>query len=139
MQPALPHMPIPIMAGGLPPVSSPPNELLFFERAKRTLESKDMYEEFLKLLNLYSKDVIDTKTLIDLAQAFLGDGELLAQFKEIAGYDDRQDNVEYGPPGSIRTGLPEPVSALPADEGEGPSYRRLPDSVSMHITCRSSP
>lgn len=103
----------PIMPGAHSSVVSPPDELLFFERAKRTLESKDTYEEFLKLLNLYSKDIIDTKMLVDLAQAFLGDGELLSQFKEITGYDERQDNVEYGPPGSIRTGPPEPVSAQP--------------------------
>ncbi|KAI6047849.1 hypothetical protein EDC04DRAFT_2886647 [Pisolithus marmoratus] len=125
---------LPIMPATHPSVMSPPDELLFFERAKRTLESKDTYEEFLKLLNLYSKDIIDTKTLVDLAQAFLGDGELLTQFKEVAGYDDRQDNVEYGPPGSIRTGPPEPVSAQPAGEGEGPSYRRLPDSE-IRLAC----
>ncbi|KAL4069818.1 hypothetical protein V8B97DRAFT_2104708 [Scleroderma yunnanense] len=138
MQSTLSHMAImsgvqPIMSG-LPPVTSPPDELLFFERAKRALESKDIYEEFLKLLNLYSKDVIDTKMLVDLAQAFLGDGDLLTQFKEIARYDNRQESVEYGPPGSIRTGPPEPVSALPADEGEGPSYRRLPDSE-IYLAC----
>ncbi|KAI6031526.1 hypothetical protein BKA83DRAFT_26748 [Pisolithus microcarpus] len=114
----------PIMPGAHSSVVSPPDELLFFERAKRTLESKDTYEEFLKLLNLYSKDIIDTKMLVDLAQAFLGDGELLSQFKE------------YGPPGSIRTGPPEPVSAQPAGEGEGPSYRRLPDSFRLACSGR---
>ncbi|KAI5982746.1 hypothetical protein EDD15DRAFT_2398855, partial [Pisolithus albus] len=124
----------PIIPNAHSSVVSPPDELLFFERAKRTLESKDTYEEFLKLLNLYSKDIIDTKMLVDLAQAFLGDGELFSQFKEVTGYDDRQDNVEYGPPGSIRTGPPEPVSAQPAGEGEGPSYRRLPDSE-IRLAC----
>ncbi|KAG6335085.1 hypothetical protein ID866_3994 [Astraeus odoratus] len=138
-QSALSHIPIihgiqPVMTGAHHQVTTPPDELVFLERAKRALESKDMYEDFLKLLNLYSKDVIDSKTLVDLARAFLGDGELLAQFKEATGYDDRQDNVEYGPPGSIRTGPPEPVSALPADEGEGPSYRRLPDSE-IRLAC----
>lgn len=136
---AFAHLPIipgmqPIVPGAHPSVVSPPDDLLFFERAKRTLESKDTYEEFLKLLNLYSKDIIDTKTLVDLAQAFLGDGELLSQFKEVAGYDDCQDNVERGPPGSIRTGPPEPVSAQPAGEGEGPSYRRLPDTE-IRLAC----
>lgn len=113
-----------------PPVQTPPDELLFFERAKRTLESRDTYEEFLKLLNLYSKDIIDAKTLVDLAQVFLGDGDLLAQFKDVVGVDERQNSIEYGPPGSIRTGPPEPLPALPADQGEGPSYRKLPESVS---------
>jgi paired amphipathic helix protein Sin3a len=125
--PPLPHMamlPVPH------PIQTPPDELLFFERAKRTLESKDAYEEFLKLLTLYSKDIIDAKTLMDLSQVFLGDGDLLAQFKDVLHIDECQSTTEHGPPGSIRTGPPEPLPALPADEGEGPSYRKLPDSVS---------
>ncbi|KAF8846145.1 hypothetical protein BDN67DRAFT_986507 [Paxillus ammoniavirescens] len=116
------------------PIQSPPDELLFFERAKRTLESRDMYEEFLKLLNLYSKDIIDAKTLVDLSQVFLGDGDLMAQFKDVLRLDERQTNAELGPPGSIRTGPPEPLPALPADEGEGPSYRKLPESE-VHLAC----
>lgn len=92
-----------------------------------------MYEEFLKLLNLYSKDIIDAKTLVDLSQVFLGDGDLMAQFKDVLRLDERQTNTELGPPGSIRTGPPEPLPALPADEGEGPSYRKLPESVSCSL------
>lgn len=145
--PPLPHMGmLPVM--NVPhPIQTPPDELLFFERAKRTLESKDTYEEFLKLLTLYSKDIIDAKTLVDLSQVFLGDGDLLAQFKDVLHIDEFQSSVEHGPPGSIRTGPPEPLPALPADEGEGPSYRKLPESVSHlvmimshspHVACRRS-
>ncbi|KAH7886015.1 hypothetical protein F5I97DRAFT_1877064 [Phlebopus sp. FC_14] len=117
-----------------PSVQSPPDELLFFERAKRTLESRDTYEEFLKLLNLYSKDVIDAKTLVDLSQVFLGDGDLLTQFRTIVGLEYRQGSAEHGPPGSIRTGPPDPLPAMPADEGEGPSYRKLPESE-VRLAC----
>ena len=130
--PPLPHLGMlpPVINVPHPAIQTPPDELLFFERAKRTLESKDTYEEFLKLLTLYSKDIIDAKTLVDLSQVFLGDGDLLAQFKDVLHIDEFQSGVEHGPPGSIRTGPPEPLPALPADEGEGPSYRRLPESVS---------
>jgi paired amphipathic helix protein Sin3a len=110
--------------------STSADKLLFFDRAKKALESREMYEDFLKLLSLFSKEIIDIKTLIERTHVFLGDGDLLAEFKELIGWDDRQDNPENGPPGSIRTGPPEALSALPADDGEGPSYRRLPDSVS---------
>jgi paired amphipathic helix protein Sin3a len=103
-------------------------KLLFFDRAKKSLENREVYEEFLKLLNLFSRDVIDVQTLIDRTRVFLGDGELMAEFKDLVGYDDR-DKVEKGPPGSIRTGPPELPSALPVDDGEGPSYRRLLPSV----------
>ncbi|KAF9469764.1 histone deacetylase complex, SIN3 component [Collybia nuda] len=110
------------------------DKLLFFDRAKKSLESREMYEDFLKLLSLFSKEIIDIKTLIDRTHAFLGDGDLLAEFKELIGWDERQDNVENGPPGSIRTGPPEALAALPADDGEGPSYRRLPDSE-IRLAC----
>lgn len=132
-QAVLPHMSLMVA-----PSSATDEQLLFFERTKRALESKDTYDEFLRLLSLYSKDIVDTKMLVELSQVFLGDGDLFAQFKDVVGYDDRKDSVECGPPGSIRTGPPEPVSALPADEGEGPSYRRLPDSVSrIAFSCSS--
>jgi paired amphipathic helix protein Sin3a len=106
------------------------DELLFFDHAKRMLENRETYDEFLKLLSLFSKDIIDTKTLIESAQPFLGDGELMVELKNLMGWNDTFDNIEYGPPGSIRTAPPEAMSALPADDGGGPSYRRLPDSVS---------
>jgi paired amphipathic helix protein Sin3a len=108
---------------------STPDELLFFDRAKKTLESRETYEEFLRLLNMFSKDVIDAKTLVGRVQLFLGDGELLNQFKELIGWDDKQESVEHGPPGSVRTGPPEALSAPFVEDGQGPSYRKLPESV----------
>jgi paired amphipathic helix protein Sin3a len=103
-------------------------KLLFFDRAKKSLENRDVYDDFLKLLNLFSKDIIDVETLIERTKVFLGDGDLMAEFKDLMGWDDR-DKIEKGPPGSIRTGPPELPAALPVDDGEGPSYRKLPPSV----------
>ncbi|KAF8899118.1 hypothetical protein BD779DRAFT_61530 [Infundibulicybe gibba] len=111
-----------------------PDKLYFFDRAKKSLENREIYEDFLKLLSLFSKEIIDVKNLIERSRVFLGDGELMTDFKELVGWDDRQENIENGPPGSIRTGPPEALSALPADDGEGPSYRRLPDSE-IHLAC----
>ncbi|KAJ7082535.1 histone deacetylase complex, SIN3 component [Mycena crocata] len=110
------------------------DKLLFFDRAKKALENRQMYEDFLKLLSLFSKEVIDMKTLIERTRDFLGERELMDEFKELVGWDESADSVEKGPPGSIRTGPPEALSALPADDGEGPSYRRLPDSESR-LAC----
>jgi len=96
-----------------------PDELLFFDRAKKTLDSQETYDEFLKLLNLFLKDIIDVKVLIQQAQTFLGNGELLSQFKELVGWDERLHSVEYGPPGSIRTGPPKGLTADRTEEGQG--------------------
>jgi paired amphipathic helix protein Sin3a len=103
-------------------------KLLFFDRAKKVLENREIYEEFLKFLDLFSRDVLDLSTLVERVKIFFGEGELMTAFKDLVGWDDR-DNLEKGPPGSIRTGPPELPAALPVDDGEGPSYRKVPPSV----------
>ncbi|KXN88887.1 Paired amphipathic helix protein pst1 [Leucoagaricus sp. SymC.cos] len=129
------HPPLPQAAQGRSPGgTTSADKLLFFDRAKKSLENREVYEEFLKLLSLFSKEIIDLKTLIERTKVFLGDGDLMAEFKDLVGWDDQAENVENGPPGSIRTGPPEALLALPADDGEGPSYRRLPDSE-IRLAC----
>ncbi len=103
--------------------------LLFFERAKRALEARDVYDDFLKLLNMYTRDIIDLKTLVVRAEKFLADDTLHAQFKRLVNWDDKIGNVNYGPPGSIRTGPHDATLQRPVDDAESPSYRRLPESV----------
>src|SRR6266702_7279661 len=111
--------------------SSPQDELMFFERAKRALEARDVYDDFLKLLNMYTRDIIDLKTLVVRAEKILADDGLLLQFKRLVNWDDRIGNVNYGPPGSIRTGPHDATLPRPLDDAQSPSYRRLPDSVSL--------
>ncbi|KAH9044289.1 hypothetical protein EDB85DRAFT_2070530 [Lactarius pseudohatsudake] len=108
--------------------SSPQDELMFFERAKRALEARDVYDDFLKLLNMYTRDIIDLKTLVVRAEKILADDGLLAQFKRLVNWDDRIGNVNYGPPGSIRTGPHDAALPRPVDDAQSPSYRRLPES-----------
>jgi paired amphipathic helix protein Sin3a len=116
--------------------TSPQDELLFFERAKRALEARDVYDDFLKLLNMYTRDIIDLKTLVVRAEKFLADDGLLLQFKRLVNWDDRIGNVNYGPPGSIRTGPHDAVLSRPVEDAQSPSYRRLPESVrSIGSSC----
>jgi len=110
--------------------TSQQEELMFFERAKRALEARDVYDDFLKLLNMYTRDIIDLKTLVVRAEKFLADDALIAQFKRLVNWDDRIGNVNYGPPGSIRTGPHDAPLPRPIDDAQSPSYRRLPESVS---------
>jgi histone deacetylase complex regulatory component SIN3 len=44
---------------------------MFFERAKRALEARDVYDDFLKLLNMFTRDIIDLKTLVVRAEKIL--------------------------------------------------------------------
>ncbi|EKM61386.1 uncharacterized protein PHACADRAFT_134990 [Phanerochaete carnosa HHB-10118-sp] len=120
---------VPSQAGsGMNGVSqmSQQDELLFFDKTKKTLESAGTYEDFLKLIQAFAKEVIDTHALIQLSGPLLADGDLWQQFKELLGWDDKKGNVEYGPPGSIRTSAPDPQAPTCPDDDEGPSYRRLP-------------
>ena len=119
---------------GVPPAAQ--EELTFFDRAKKFLDQREAYEDFLKLLNLYTKDILGIKDLVlRVDELFGGDPELCTQFRVLIEWDDDRDgqgmgNVERGPPGSLRMGPPEALSAVPVDDGLGPSYRRCPDSVS---------
>ncbi|KAF5366942.1 hypothetical protein D9757_010834 [Collybiopsis confluens] len=123
------------MVATVPPTSAvSQNKIMFFDRAKKAMENREIYEEFLKLISLYSKDIIDVKLLLSRAAAFLGDGELMEEFKEVVEYDSKQDDVENGPPGSIRTGPPDALAAQPSDDGQGPSYRKLPWSE-VRLAC----
>ncbi|KAJ2917816.1 hypothetical protein MD484_g2589, partial [Candolleomyces efflorescens] len=118
-----------------PAHTAPADKLMFFDRAKRALESKEMYEEFLKFLSLFSRDIIDSRALVEGAKVFLGDESLLAEFKELVRWDHQMENpLDYGPPGSIRMQAPDACAPQPVDDGEGPSYRRLPESE-IRLAC----
>lgn len=129
--------PIPPLNGISGALGSSQEELVLFDRVKKALESGGTYDEFLKLLNLFSKDIIDVRVLVERAEVFLGEGELMMQFKLLMGYDEKQGNVEYGPPGSIRTSAPDPLAAQNPEDGESPSYRRLPQTVSPTFGTRA--
>ena len=117
-------------------------DVLFLEKAKKTLEGMGLYDDFLKLLHSFAKEVIDVHALIQLSEPLLSDGDLFHQFKELMGWDDKKGNVEHGPPGSIRTSAPDPQAPICPDDDEGPSYRRLPSHVransefAVHLNVR---
>ncbi|KZW00593.1 hypothetical protein EXIGLDRAFT_639357 [Exidia glandulosa HHB12029] len=105
-----------------------PDELQFFDKVKRQFEDRATYDEFLKLLNLFSKDIIGVKTLVERAKTFLGDTELWTQFKIIVGYNDTK------PEPNQPLALTDRVRVV---EDCGPSYRRLPpDQVALACSGR---
>lgn len=115
------------------PISVPQDERRFFDRVRRAIPNREVYNEFLKLVNLFTQDIIDLRRLVHQAGSFLTD-ELLMQFKEIVGYDGTHENgARYEPYGNAERTAREDLSIR-----YGPSYRRLPTSVSWLHRCRTS-
>jgi paired amphipathic helix protein Sin3a len=116
--------------------------LQFFPRVKAALDSRETYHEFLKLVNLFAQDFIDRARLVRECRSFLGEGELMVQFKEILGWDEamersalaKEREERYQPPGRPLTILDRPSrEELNIRYG---SYRRLPADVSGVIFPR---
>ncbi|KAJ8613180.1 hypothetical protein MRB53_037046 [Persea americana] len=97
------------------------DELAFFDRAKKLIGNKATMNEFLKLCNLYSQDLIDKNMLVYRVQNFIGSSpELMTWFKNFVGYEGKDDIIENKP--SAFTGR----VTLNNCRGYGPSYRYLP-------------
>ncbi|KAN0116479.1 hypothetical protein V8E52_005860 [Russula decolorans] len=129
-----------------PPLLTPAvnfDETQFFPRVKAALDSRETYHEFLKLVNLFAQDFIDRARLVRESRSFLGEGELMAQFKEILGWDEAMERSAlakereelYQPPGRPLTILDRP-SREELNTRYG-SYRRLPaDEINVECSGR---
>lgn len=113
------------------------DEVAFFERVKKYIDDRPTYIEFLKLLNLFTQDIIDLRTLVDRAALFIGGHrELFTTFKNLCGYDmGKQGWLDNEDP------IIENVPALQRDRVElsacklfGASYRKLPKSE-INLAC----
>ncbi|THH08411.1 hypothetical protein EW145_g2724 [Phellinidium pouzarii] len=119
------------------------DDMFFFERVRLAIGSREVYNEFLKLINLFTQEIIDMRRLVEQSQTFLGD-ELLGQFKEILGWDASWDSNNggigsaNGPNGlNGHSGSSEGMERLTKDNLSiryGPSYRRLPASEA-NVPC----
>ena len=112
------------------------DETQFFARVRRVVDSRESYNEFLRLINLFTQGYIDRARLVRESVYFLGDGELMYQLKEILGWDEAQDKAalarerEEG----LMPGRPLGVLDRPSKEElniRHGSYRRLPADVSI--------
>ncbi|KAI9668879.1 MAG: Transcriptional regulatory protein sin3 [Alyxoria varia] len=97
------------------------DEVTFFERTRKFINNKSAMNEFLKLCNLYSQDLIDKTLLVDRVQNFIGaNTELYAWFKKFIKFDGRHRTIEtMARPTAGRVNL-NMCRAL------GQSYRELP-------------
>ncbi|KAJ3857747.1 histone deacetylase complex, SIN3 component [Lentinula lateritia] len=114
----------------------------FFDRVKRALDSRDTYNEFLKVVNLFTQGYIDTARLVKESRNFLvGDGELMRGWKEILGWDGRKEESEgwedadgWSRPVVVDEVIERPIPGRVDLSAQYGSYRRLPESE-INVTC----
>ncbi|CDZ97936.1 Histone deacetylase complex, SIN3 component [Phaffia rhodozyma] len=133
-----------------------PDEIAFFERAKKFIEDKNTYLEFLKLLNLFVQDIIDSRVLVERAALFIGEaGDIWTQFRSLVGDDQAgrgglagvsgRDGLN-GSGGILGAGagldgvmenslaVDRPRVDLNSCKAYGASYRRLP-KTEVNLSC----
>jgi paired amphipathic helix protein Sin3a len=123
LEPTLtPRMPEPLAPAPVSPVTQ--DHLSFFERVRKHLANRLAMNEFLRLVNLYSQDLIDGRVLMHKASHFLGGNPDLLKFLQETinadGQDVAVDNQPERPSGRV---------SLSNCRGYGPSYRLLPKRV----------
>jgi paired amphipathic helix protein Sin3a len=129
-RPAVPEAPpvsptlVPALPTPLPPtkeLTGIAEHLAFFDRVKKYVADKKIFNEFLKLCNLFSQEIIDKNILMHKAHAFIGQNiDLMNFFKTFIEYDGRDEIIENRPK------IPGDKVVLSNCRGLGPSYRMLP-------------
>ncbi|KAL6892623.1 hypothetical protein HDV57DRAFT_482521, partial [Trichoderma longibrachiatum] len=103
------------------PATSNQEEIAFFERVKKYLSNRSSMNEFLKLCNLFSQNIIDKNTLYHKGALFIGASpDLMSFWKAFVGVDSPDVVIDNKPAPPV-----EKVS-LSNCRGYGPSYRLLP-------------
>jgi paired amphipathic helix protein Sin3a len=102
----------------------------FFDKAKKQISNRASYAEFLKLINLFSQDLIDKYTLTDRVMSFIGSSpDLMAWFKDFMNVQEQDDIFEAR--ARVDTGRVN----LSHCRALGPSYRHLPKR-DQNKTCK---
>lgn len=105
--------------------TSSQEEVAFFERVKKFLSNRSTMNEFLKLCNLFSQNIIDRNTLFHKGTLFIGaNPDLMSFWKAFVGVDSHDVMIDNRPT------PPTEKLSLSNCRGYGPSYRLLPKRVS---------
>lgn len=123
LTPALPEPLPPTITSG-----ATNEEIAFFDRVKKFIGNKQTMNEFLKLCNLFSQDLIDKNVLVHKVASFIGGNpELMNWFKRFVHYDGRDEVIQNKPK------APDARVALSNCRGLGPSYRLLPKRERLKV------
>jgi paired amphipathic helix protein Sin3a len=132
------HHPIPVQSAR----SLMNDDAHFFDRVKLFMADRDIYNEFLKLVNLFAQDFIDTPRLVKESRNFLGSTDLYRQFLNILGWDEKKEMEHYRNEQATSSGWSKPVvAALPVRPGRVDmaekygSYRRVSTSVCSSLAA----
>ncbi|KAF8527835.1 hypothetical protein BU17DRAFT_73529 [Hysterangium stoloniferum] len=116
-----------------PPEAQTIDDATFFERVRQFLDNRETYDEFLKLLNLFTQGLVDLRALVMQANSFLADSDLMGQFKEIVGWEEKERrDMENSSPNAPK--VVQRPSKADLTVRYGPSYRKLPPSEA-HVVC----
>jgi paired amphipathic helix protein Sin3a len=114
----VPQFPEPL--GPPPKLSVSADEIAFFEKLKKSMNSKSTYNEFLKLINMFNNDVFDKNILVARVEPFLASyPDQLAHFKSMIKYTGQDEEINNIP-------IPKARVDLNHCKKFGPSYRQLP-------------
>jgi paired amphipathic helix protein Sin3a len=114
----------PVMPEPYPPPpssTSSHDEIAFFDRVKKFLSNRSSMNEFLKLCNLFSQNIIDRNTLFHKGALFINaNPDLMSFWRTFVGVDAHDVVIENRP------APPTDKVSLSNCRGYGPSYRLLP-------------
>ena len=119
----------------MPPSSAPHSNndemFAFFDRVKKHISNRQVYNEFLKICNLYNQDIIDNNVLMHKAYSFIGNNnELINWFKDFIRYDGRDEIVIDNEPRAATRKI-----TLSNCRSYGPSYRLVPERAKQEMHC----
>ena len=116
----VPQFPEPL--GPPPKLNVTADEVSFFEKLKKNMNNKATYNEFLKLINMYTNDIIDRNTLVQRVEPFLATvPDQFNYFKSLVKYTGQDEVIDNIPVAKARVDLNHCKKF-------GPSYRQLPKS-----------
>jgi paired amphipathic helix protein Sin3a len=127
-QPEMEHIDATLVPQFPEPLGPPPklnvtaDEVSFFEKLKKGMNNKATYNEFLKLINMYTNDIIDCNTLVQRVEPFLAStSDQLIWFKSLVKYTGQDEVIDN---------IPAPKARVDLNHCKkfGPSYRQLPKS-----------
>ncbi|PHZ14448.1 uncharacterized protein RHIMIDRAFT_249415 [Rhizopus microsporus ATCC 52813] len=107
-------------------------EAEFFDKVKTYIGNKATYNAFLKVLNLFSQQLVDQNVLVSRVESFIGGNkELFDWFKVLVGYNGNDEVIENIP-------VSKPKMVVKEDDKNdtvncGPSYRYVPKQWQNNI------